>query len=429
MNTLWPPSRQFWSRDFPEATSNRTTPYLFKGIIPSSAASPRDALAGLDSLRRAHAAGTQHAARARVYVGEDRHDELIETVLAKDGWDDGQFVPWMQSLVGADRFSLVLNNLETASPQLAAGLGEFLRSLYDGWGVPIGGAEQVAFAGNYSGTAFGVHEGAEDAFLCHLGPGVKDFYCWSQEEYVRLTGSTAPLKGDYQWLLPHAELFVMEPGDALFLPKRVFHVGRQDDFSVSVAVSLYTYPDDRVLRLSVLPELLEHVLGEDPDNPMGTQSPLHAAAAGSAPAAARLTERARTALAAAGDQLEQTVAQHVEGRWMELESNGGWEKVASDLGRMEAAAAFDAAQLRPGGTVSIPAPYQLRITGPQQAYLRGVAVTCDTTPLTEAMVDALNKNTPTALPDDDAVHESLVALGTTGGIHIITGPNAPEARA
>ncbi len=119
----------------------------------------------------------------------------------------------------------------------------------------------------------------------------------------------------------------------------------------------------------------------------------------------------------------------MEGRWTELESNGGWEKVASDLGRMEAAAAFDAAQLRPGRSVSIPAPYQLRITGPQQAYLRGVAVTCDTTPLTEALVDALNTNTPTALPDSDAVRESLMALGATGGIHVITGPTAPEARA
>ncbi len=114
---------------------------------------------------------------------------------------------------------------------------------------------------------------------------------------------------------------------------------------------------------------------------------------------------------------------------MELESNGGWEKVASDLGRMEAAAAFDVAQLRPGATVAIPAPYQLRITGPQQVYLRGVAVTCDTTLLTEALVDALNTNTPTALPDDDAVRETLAALGATGGIHAITGPNAPEAHA
>ncbi|WP_371589214.1 hypothetical protein [Streptomyces virginiae] len=427
--TLWPPTPEFWSRTFPEATRNRTTPHLFKGIIPPSAAGPQDALAGLDSVRRAYAAGTVHAARARVYVGEERHDELIETVLAKEGWDEGQFVPWIQSLVGAERFSLVLNNLETASPQLAAGLGVFLRSLYEGWGVPIGGAEQVAFCGNYSGTAFGVHEGAEDAFLCHLGPGVKDFYCWSQEDYVRLTGGIAPLKGDYQWLLAHGERFVMEPGDALFLPKRVFHVGRQDEFSISVAVSLYTYPDARMLRLSVLPELLERILGEDPANPMGEQSPLHAAAAGSAPAVARLTGRARAALADADEQLGAAVARHVEERWMVLETNGGWEKVASDLGRMDAAAAFDASRLLAGTEVAIPAPYQLRITGPQQAYLRGVAVACDTTALTAGLVDSLNTHTPTLLPDDDRVRESLAALGATGGIHILTGSNIPEARA
>lgn len=84
----------------------------------------------------------------------------------------------MRDLVDADRFSLVINNLETVSPALAAGLGTFPGSLIDGWGLPLGGAGQVAIAGNYAGTAFGVHEGYEDAFLTHFGPNAKNFYRW-----------------------------------------------------------------------------------------------------------------------------------------------------------------------------------------------------------------------------------------------------------
>ncbi|MFF4205629.1 JmjC domain-containing protein [Streptomyces sp. NPDC001668] len=429
MNDAWPPNRDFWTGEFPGQTSNRTAPYLFKGIIPATAAGPDDVLAGLEAMRRAHAAGTPYAAKARVYVGEERHDELVESVLTKDGWDDGAFVEWMQSLVGADRFSLVINNLETVSPSLAAGFGPFLRSLFEGWGVPIGGAEQAAFCGNYSGTAFGVHEGAEDAFLCHLGPGTKHFYCWAPEVFEKHTGGKEPVFGDYQWLLKHGECFVMEPGDALFLPKRVFHVGRQDTFSISVAMPLYTFPDDRLLRLAVLPELLDDVLGEDPHDPLGTQSPMHAAADGGAEAIQRLTERARTALAIVGERLQAGVARQVERRWNSVWSNGGWELVDNDLGRTQAVAAFEADRVRPGATVSIPAPYQLRITGAEQAFLRGIDVACDTGPLTADLVGQLNSGAPVTLPHDDALCTTIAALGSTGGIRIITDSNLSEAAA
>ncbi|WP_369228495.1 cupin domain-containing protein (plasmid) [Streptomyces sp. R39] len=428
MSDVWPPTPDFWTGEFPARTSGRTSPYLFKRIIPATAANPDDVLAGLATMRRAHAVGAPSAAKARVYVGEDRHDELVETVLTKDGWDEGAFVEWMQSLIGADRFSLVINQLETVSPQLAAGLGAFLRSLYEGWGVPIGGAEQAAFCGNYAGTAFGVHEGAEDAFLCHLGPGTKHFYCWDPQVYAELTGGHEPTFGDYEQLLEHGTCFVMEPGDALFLPKRVFHVGRQDTFSISVAIPLYTYPDDRLLRLSVLPELLDDVLGENPDDPFGVQSPMHAAANGNIDAVQRLIERARTALTAVGDRLEAGVGRKVGRRWAAVWSNGGWEPVDDDLARTEAAAVFEADRVRPGATMSLLAPYQLRITGAEEAFLRGIDITCDTRPLTDDLVSALNAGAPVTLPHDDALCTTVAALGASGGIRI-TADSTTEASA
>lgn len=429
MNDVWPPNSDFWTTQFPGRTSNRTTPYLFKNLIPATAANPDQVLAGLAAMRRAHAENTPSIAKARVYVGEQRRDDLAQSVLSTDGWDGGAFVPWMQSLVGADRFSLVLNNLETTNPELAASLAQFLRSLFEGWGVPIGGAEQVAFAGNYSGTAFGIHEGGEDAFLCHLGPGTKNFYCWAPELYAKLTGGQDPTFGDYQHLLEQGECFVMEPGDALFLPKRVFHVGRQDTFSISVAVPFYTYPEDRLLRISVLPELLEEVLGEDPDDAFGVQSPMYDAQDAAATAARRLTERARTALTTISERLEDHVARHVQSRLAALRSNGGWEPQEDDLARTTAAAAFDADQVRPGARLAIPAPYELHITGPQQAYLRGVAVPCDTTLLSAQQVADLNARRTLTIPDDEALRSVITALGTTGGLHLTTDSTTPEAAA
>jgi hypothetical protein len=330
----------------------------------------------------------------------------------------------MRDLAGAERFSLVLNNLETVSPSLAAGLGTFLGALIDGWGVPIGGAELVAFAGNYSGTAFGVHEGYEDAFLTHYGPGPKDFYTWSNKEYQKLTGGSDPLYGDYLWLLEHGERFVLEPGDALFLPRRVFHVGRQDEFSVSVAVPLYTYPDAAVLRQAVLPELIESLLGGAPDTELGRPSPMAALDAGSTPVAERLADLAAQTLATAAQQAGSVVEQHTRQRWHTVLSNGGWEMVQADLARCEAVAAFDPEHVAPGTEVTLTAPYRLLVTG-EQAFLRGFEVTTDPAVLTPDLVAALNAG-PTTLPADDNVLAAVRALGATGGLTVTARTTAPK---
>lgn len=422
MTQSWPPDREFWTGQFPANTAERSAPHLFKGVVPPSAVSPADVLAGLGALRHAHETGTPASAKVRVYVGEDRHDELVDTVLSAPAWgEDEAFVPWMQALAGADRFSVVINNLETTNPALAAGLGLFLRSLFDGWGVPIGGAEQVAFAGNYAGTAFGVHEGFEDAFLVHLGPGVKNFYCWSGEDYRKLTGGDDPLYGDYAWLLEHGQRFVLEPGDALFLPRRVFHVGTQDAFSVSVAVPLYTYPDTRLLRLSSFPALLDSVLPDDGPKGEGTPSAMHPAAAGPGAIAGALAEKAHAAWAAIGERLQDTIAAQVANRWNTVLSNGGWEPVEHDLVRDRAAAAFDPEKVASGARMRVPAPYRL-VPTEGGMFLRGVEVEIDDDTLPAALVEELNTGATVTLPDQGGVLKALRSLGATGGLELTTTP-------
>ncbi|MEW1757386.1 hypothetical protein AB0393_12850 [Streptomyces cyaneofuscatus] len=416
----WPPPRAFWTETLPEKTFGMTRPYLFKGVVPASAANADAVLDGFAAIRRAHTAGQEITANARVYVGEAERPDLVETVLSADGWPRGSFTAWMQEQVGAERFSLVLNTLESVSPPLAAGLGELVGALIDGWGVPAGGAELVAFVGNYSGTAFGVHEGYENAFLTHYGPGTKNFYCWPAEVYRKLTGSSAPLFGDYTWLLEHGEHFALEPGDALFLPERVFHVGRQSEFSVSVAIPLYTFPDAAIARAWVAPDLLDTVLASKPDTDAGRPSPMQPLPGGPAALARRLGEVTAAALTAAADQAAAAAEQHAHQRWYTVLSNGGWQHSDQDLTRDEAVAAFAAAPLTPGTNVAVRAPYRLLVTG-EQAFLRGYETAADPAVLTPDLVERLNTG-PTTLPDNPQVLDVIRRLGATGGLTVTTSP-------
>ncbi|MEU9301932.1 hypothetical protein [Streptomyces sp. NPDC048269] len=420
----WPPPRAFWTDTLPAKTAGMTCAYLFKGVVPAWAANAAAVLDGFAAIRRARAAGVEITANARVYVGEEERPDLVDKVLAADGWPEGGFPAWMQEQVGAERFSLVLNTLESVSPPLAEGLGEFVGALIDGWGVPAGGAELVAFVGNYSGTAFGVHEGYENAFLTHYGPGTKDFYCWPAEEYRKLTGGSDPLYGDYTWLLEHGEHFALEPGDALFLPERVFHVGRQSEFSVSVAIPLYTLPDAAIARAWIAPDLLGTVLASEPDTDAGSPSLMQSLTAGPDELASRLSTVTAAALTAAAQQAPAAAQAHAHQRWHTVLSNGGWQQTEKDLARDEAATAFAAAALTPGTSVAVRAPYQLMVTN-DQAFLRGCEAPADPAVLPPDLVERLNTGR-TLLPDDPKVIAAIRTLGATGGLTVTTTPEETE---
>lgn len=416
----WPPAPEFWASRFPTETREATSPVLFKGVVPAEVLSAVDVFAGLRRLQDAARSGEPTSARTRVYIGEQRRDDIIDTVLTTP-WEEGtDFLPWMQALCGAERFSLVVNNLETTSPRLSAALGELIGSAFTGWGVPIGGCEQVSFLGNYSATAFGVHEGDEDAFLVHLGPGVKHFYCWSRESYIELTGGTDPTFGDSQWLLEHGECFDLEAGDVLFLPRKVFHVGRQSEFSVSVAVPVYTYPDSRLLAKEILPALLETLaVGGD-----AIPSPMHNAAAGPEPVADDLID-------AAGIMLDQAIAAaptHIRAvlqrRWRTVLSNGGWEWVEHDLARADDARSASQALAAGADSITVAAPYAMFVDEDLDEDL-SVAVTVRGTTLRVPeshdwgqLLRELAAGEQARIPDSLRQSPEFAGLIATGGVQL-----------
>lgn len=309
-----------WSR-FDIETGGGRLPFLYESVLPlhlgfsGYGAVQKAAFALRDSAFRS---GVD--CRVRVYIGEDRRDDLAEGVFDGSAIVGEGLPEYMKRLTGQDRFSLVINNLEQANGQLAADFGQFIRSFFIARGLPLGGVEQAAFCGNYTGTAFGIHEGFEHAFLCHLGPGVKNFYCWSRADYMRVTGTRKPTfsnSASFERLLECGELFVLKPGDVLYLPASVYHIGRQQDYSVSVALPLYTYPFSRFASRGVLPALADCTLPFDHEG----MSP-HLSFIDRNPLVDPISELLRTTFESwIGNELPRFLAFY----WHRLRSNGGWE--------------------------------------------------------------------------------------------------------
>ncbi len=418
-SALWQPPDQFWNSEFQAQTDGGRRPTVFKHLLPPDLVTVDDVLKTVLRLQQAHAASDVTAAKVRVYVGEDRRDDLVRNILTTAWGPKDDFLAWMQKVVGAKRFSLVINNLETLSEPLSASIGAFNASMFANWGLPVGGCEQVAFIGNYAGTAFGVHEGYEDAFQFHLGPGVKHFYCWSQDTYTRLTGSPEPIFGDYRWLLSHGECFDLETGDVLFLPRRVFHVGVQSHFSVAVTVPIYTYPYRRLLARAILPQLLEAVLQLSEETP----SPLQQLAGGWPALVRDISPSIDDLLAVLTQHLGTLLPPIIADRWQALVSNGGWEVLEHDLARNDAAHIIaEAERLQPGASLALRPPYRLCWTSDEsdgesaQIYLRGVSVPVTHLQALAPVLHRLNAGEAIIVPDAPAVVEGLRALYSTGGL-------------
>lgn len=235
---VWPPGRDFWA-DFALRTRDGKHPYLFKGLLPTDFPAATE----LDDVLRELTQLEPERRRFRIYLDAERRNDLAEKVLGQP-FSPGQVFPQILERASAERVGFMINDLQDVNARFKASIGALLESMYAHRGFPHGGVEQILFAGNYAGTAFGAHRGFEHAFLIHLGPGIKEFHLWSQDEFEALTGALDDV-ADYQHLLPHAHTVRMEPGDVLYLPALWFHIGTQSEYSVSVAVGLYDYPAAR----------------------------------------------------------------------------------------------------------------------------------------------------------------------------------------
>lgn len=418
----WPPRPEFWQHDFEEATKGGVAPFLFKGLLPSTFPTYEEMARALRVMQQRVQSEQTTPARLRVYLDEERYEDLVGKVLGADFSNTEPLPEFVQRVTGYERFCIVINNLEVLSEPLAAELGDFLQSMFRVRGVPIGGCEQAAFAGNYEGTPFGVHEGYEHAFLVHLGPGVKNFYCWDQADYVRLTGGRAPTFGDYEWLLTEGQKFVIEPGDVLYLPALVYHVARLTDYSVSVTIPLYTYPRERYFLRAVLPVMADSLLSQIESGP----SPHEPLSYNASPLGASFAPLADEILRLLSDHSRDHLSSVLAYRWYRLISNGGWEISEGHLllpGTDEDLSS--PLEIEPGNTLCLRKPYKLcwaELDCPQghlRVFLRGRSVVVAFHDQLPRLFRRLNDGEQINLDSAESLLTAFRAISSTGGLNLV----------
>ncbi|WP_421863498.1 JmjC domain-containing protein [Marinobacter adhaerens] len=347
--------------NFRNETNGGAKPFLYKGLLPVDENCPNYAkvINSISKIPRATTDISQEN-RIRLYTGEDRRDDLLVELCRNLPYDltPDTLIRNVREFSGSDTFSLIINNFERISDELSADLGRFIQSFFGAEGMPLGGTEQVVFCGNYNSTAFGIHQGYEDAFLCHFGPGQKDFYCVDAFSYCSLTRSPEPVfcnSDTFNDVLKIADKYVLEPGDVLFLPAGIYHVGRQESFSISIALPLYTYPHSRFLSHAVLPALSSADLPFDEEGrselvSFSSDMDLVRSYSGYANRTVR-------------SWAESKISNYISSYWHTLKSNGGWElqSYSEVISKESSASSERFEELKLGSLVTLHPPFLISI--------------------------------------------------------------------
>jgi hypothetical protein len=154
---------------------------------------------------------------------------------------------WLEKTFKEQPFGMVLNFIETLSDEFACKAVAEVQPLLELAGLPLGGLSFLGFIGNYGFTPFGIHKESpgEEGFLFHLGPGIKKFYVWETEAYNQIPHNTQVFH-DIEERLSDAKCFILEPGDAVFIPHHTYHIADTPEFSLSFTMDYINPPIDVV---------------------------------------------------------------------------------------------------------------------------------------------------------------------------------------
>ena len=182
---------------------------------------------------------------------------------------ESSFEEWSKQIFGEQNFGMILIGLEQYSISFAEKIATIVRPLLENMGLPLNGLSFLFFMGNYGFTPFGVHKEAtgEDGILFHLGPENKQFFTWDDPKYNAIEHNSSVFHNVSE-MLSKGELYDLEPGDAMFIPHYVYHIGNTPKFSLSFVMDYINPPKDRfeneLIKETAEEELFYHVEYEKP---------------------------------------------------------------------------------------------------------------------------------------------------------------------
>lgn len=226
-----------------EASSHLTKPAHVKALIATEDI-PEIKRILLSVTRNFLEKGDVHLG-LKTYINRTLRNDMTENMLAQLPTDTDTLETWSKQIFGAEKFGMILNFLEAHSNEFSEKAATIVQPLLNIAGLPLQGLSFLFFMGNYGFTPFGIHKEnvGEEGILFHLGPGKKLFYMWDHPTHNAIPHNTQIFQ-NIEEMLPQAQCYELEPGDAMFIPHQVYHVANTEEFSVSFVMDYINPPMD-----------------------------------------------------------------------------------------------------------------------------------------------------------------------------------------
>ncbi len=172
-------------------------------------------------------------------------DEAISFVPLPSTQSFEEYEEQIRTAFRGKEFSIVLDKVDVALPNIRRRVSPFLHSVFDKVGYPVRGIHSCVYAGNYAATPFGIH--MDD---CHVlmaaGIGRKSMAFWPRDYFehrrdLMNPGAMAHIKAKVSDFLHDAVVHEIGPYDLLYWPAGYWHVGVSDakDFHAALSIGIY----------------------------------------------------------------------------------------------------------------------------------------------------------------------------------------------
>ena len=188
----------------------------------------------------------EHHIGMKIYIDSELRNDYILKLVKHPPKVGESLEEWSHQIFGDQKFGMILIGLEQYSNAFAIKAASMVSPLLKTAGMPVHGLSFLFFMGNYGFTPFGIHKEAtgEDGILFHLGPENKQFYTWDDPKFNSLDHNTQVFHNVSE-MISEGEEYILEPGDAMFIPHYVYHIGNTSEFSSSVVLDYINPPKDQ----------------------------------------------------------------------------------------------------------------------------------------------------------------------------------------
>jgi hypothetical protein len=204
-----------------------------------------------DTLRIIGDGNESESKQLQVWIENQKNESFRDTVRSNPPDPNESIDGWAQRIFGSLKFGMIINDIQNYSTGLCQKMLEMVSPFFNVHGIPAGGFDMALFIGNYGFTPLGIHKDLNGGKVLtfHFGPGPKTMYLWDDETYKHLTGNRPNYQlGQSDPILEHAsQIFTFEVGDFFFMPENIWHVGKSEEFSISLTFWLNHYDQETIM--------------------------------------------------------------------------------------------------------------------------------------------------------------------------------------